>query len=410
MTRVLVIGGGLAGLTAAREAARRGAEVTLLTSGQGMHHLFSGCIDVLAYPPGSAAASEVPLDAVAEVAKTHPQHPYAKVGVETVESALEDFREAVAAQGLEYRGDGRRLVRVLTVLGAARPTALIPATMDAAAESIRVVCNINLFQNFSSEMLARELSVRHGHAVAALDFQAEPLRRDPLGVAVMFHDERFAELFGRFLEQHAAGQTVAVPALLGRREVSPLVAEIEATFGGKLVEVPGQPPSLPGLRLFAALRRGVLDAGVRIVQGARAVGPLEDPARLRGVMVKVGHAQREQRADAVVLATGHLVGGGIIGDRAGLREPLFDLPVSGEAGPPFFSKRFLDPGGHPSLRTGVAVDESLRPLVDGKPKYENLFAAGDILADFDPYCERSGGAVALATGMQAGREAAGGGS
>ena len=406
--RVLVIGGGLSGIGAALAAARAGAEVTQLIAGQGMHHLFSGCIDVLAYPPEAAEPVDCPLEAVAELIKQNPEHPYAKVGLDGLRLALADFVADVSGQGLDYRGDGARQRQVLTVIGAVRHSALVPATMDVAPARIDAVCNINRFVNFSATLLSREISARTGKAIAALDFDDSAFRRDSLGIARLFDDAKFAAAFGSFLGKHAPGKIVAVPALLGRSGVSSTVPDIESAFGGRLIETPGQPPSLPGLRLFGALRRLTLDAGVRVVQGARAVWPLVEKSRLVGVAVQVGQTYREERADALVLATGHLVSGGVVGERSGLREVLFDLPIAGESGPPFFSRNFLMTGGHPALGTGVAVDDRLRPVEAGATKYDNLFACGDILAGFDPYSERSGGGVALATGGKAGKMAAGG--
>ncbi|MDF2569534.1 MAG: glycerol-3-phosphate dehydrogenase, anaerobic, subunit, partial [Sporomusa sp.] len=46
---VIVIGGGLAGLTAAIVAAGRGKDVTLMTSGAGTLAIGGGTIDVLGY-------------------------------------------------------------------------------------------------------------------------------------------------------------------------------------------------------------------------------------------------------------------------------------------------------------------------------------------------------------------------
>jgi glycerol-3-phosphate dehydrogenase subunit B len=129
-------------------------------------------------------------------------------------------------------------------------------------------------------------------------------------------------------------------------------------------------------------------------------------SRVRGVRLQVGTTLREEAADAVVLATGHLVSGGLLADRERLVEPIFDAPVSGPTEPPYFNEAFLASSGHPVLSTGVEVDERLRPAAAGRPVVDNLFACGDILAGFDPYRERSGGGVALATGGCAGRFAA----
>ena len=48
---VLVLGAGLAGLTAAWQASIQGKKVRLLTKGWGATHWHAGCVDVLGYWP-----------------------------------------------------------------------------------------------------------------------------------------------------------------------------------------------------------------------------------------------------------------------------------------------------------------------------------------------------------------------
>lgn len=406
--RVLVIGGGLAGLTAALSAARAGATTTLIVGGQGAHHLFSGCIDVLAFPPNGSAPTARPLDAVTALTGTQPEHPYAKVGVAQVRRALRIFQTDMSEAGCPYEGDGETLREALTVLGRARPTGLTPDTMSAPPEQVEVVCNIHGIANFSAPLLAGELSHRYGRDVTPLHWRPQARQRGILTVARGLTDPAFCDAFGDFLREQAAGKTVAIPACLGLERTVEIKQRLEERFNGALVETPGQPPSVPGLRLFGALRRLLHDQGVRLVRGARAIRPVEDDRRLTGIFVRTGQAVHREPADAVVLATGHLVGGGLVGGRGGLTEPIFGLAVEGPSAPPYFSEEFLHAAGHRVFQAGLAVDDHLRPLAAGTPRFATLFAAGDILAGFDPYRERSGGGVALATGELAGRLAAGG--
>lgn len=405
--RVVVIGGGLAGLTAALAAARAGASVTLIAGGQGVHHLFSGCLDLLAYPPGASEPTKRPLAAIEDLIRAHPGHPYALVGGDPLRQALTAFRADLAAAGVELLGDGETQRAVVTAMGTLRPTALAPVTMAAEPAHIDAVCNLNGFRNFSSALVAVELSRRVGRPVAALDFAGPAKRRDAIGLSRALAEPAYAEAFGEFLREQAPGQVVLIPALLGIENALTVKDGIEKIFGGRLCEAPGQPPSLPGLRLFTALRRRALDADVRIVQAARVVAPVVENGRLTGLTIKAGPRERIENAEAFVLASGHLVSGGLVGDRERLREPVFGLPVVGAAGSPYFATTFLSPDGHPVMSAGVAVDRFLRPLSDDRPVFDNLFAAGDILAGFDPYRERSGGGVAVATGDLAGRRAAG---
>ncbi len=63
---------------------------------------------------------------------------------------------------------------------------------------------------------------------------------------------------------------------------------------------------------------------------------------------------------------------------------------------------------HALFEAGVKVDALLRPLtLDAAPRFNNLFAAGAILSGHNYVSDGTGSGVALATGVQAGINAAG---
>ena len=71
----------------------------------------------------------------------------------------------------------------------------------------------------------------------------------------------------------------------------------------------------------------------------------------------------------------------------------------------WFHPRFLDPAGHPVFQGGVPVNRRFQPLNhDGSPVYENLWAAGGVLAHADPIRERSLEGIAIATGITAAQQ------
>ena len=81
MSDVVVIGAGLAGLTAALRLTRAGKSVTLTTKGPGVLQLSQGTVDILGYTPDRVSR---PLDAVAGVAEGHP---YSSNGADGVGAA-----------------------------------------------------------------------------------------------------------------------------------------------------------------------------------------------------------------------------------------------------------------------------------------------------------------------------------
>ena len=71
MTRVVVVGAGLAGLAAAIRLAQGGASVSVVAKGAGGLHLSPGTIDVLGYAPERVDALPEALPAFVD---GHPNH------------------------------------------------------------------------------------------------------------------------------------------------------------------------------------------------------------------------------------------------------------------------------------------------------------------------------------------------
>ncbi len=85
------------------------------------------------------------------------------------------------------------------------------------------------------------------------------------------------------------------------------------------MKFPTLPPSIPGLRLYHALRRAIIDMGGRVTLGARVTGLETNGGRVTGVLAATAAHGRARRfpADAVILATGGLFGGGLESDYQG---------------------------------------------------------------------------------------------
>ena len=95
MSRVVVIGAGLAGLTAASRLAAGGASVTLLSKGIGGLQLGQGTIDVLGYTPDRVTN---PVLTLAAVASSRPEHPYAVIGAAGVHTGIEYLKGLLGAR------------------------------------------------------------------------------------------------------------------------------------------------------------------------------------------------------------------------------------------------------------------------------------------------------------------------
>ncbi len=371
MTRVVVVGAGLAGLAAAIRLAQGGASVTVVAKGAGGLHLSPGTIDVLGYAP--ERVDSLPETLPAFVAG-RPDHPYARLAPEPLRGALDWFRELVP--GLRYEGDPGRNMLLPTAVGAARPTALAPASI--AAGDLRkgarlAVVGLRSLKDLYPGLVAENLSRADlpGGPVEArpveVGWSARPGRADVAGpVHARGLDDpaerrRLAEELRPLVEP---GETVLLPAVVGLERAAEAWDDLRELLGAPVAEVPTVPPCVPGMRLQRALTAALAEAGGRLVLGPDAVGVEVASGRVTGVGVRQAARVRELPADAVVLATGGFASGAIeLDSRGGLRETVAGLPVRGPApGDPRLSPRHLD--DQPLMRSGVAVDDRMRPVDD----------------------------------------------
>ena len=123
---VVVVGAGLAGLTAAVALADGGARVDVLAAGHAASHWMPGGIDIAA-PDGAPTAREG-VRALAAVSG----HPYALLDVD-VPGALEFVRTVLEESGLPYSGQLDDPLRpVPTAIGGTRRASILPAGQAAA--------------------------------------------------------------------------------------------------------------------------------------------------------------------------------------------------------------------------------------------------------------------------------------
>jgi len=431
-SEVLVVGGGLAGLTSALSAARAGADVRLVSYKQSTLRHASGLVDILGYAPGGDG--DGPLhDPYAAIPGLPTEHPYRTVGEATVREAMALFDEVAT----DYRGGHTdRNALLPTHGGTVKPTARYPA---GAAAGLASDDRDALLVGFESLV-----DFDAPHAAAHLEAAGVPF--DVRGVTVRFPGDlradakvtRYAKLLdtdgdvsvdGRDrpvrgaladrVERVLDGEDrVGFPAVLGDDRAGAVRRALGDRLGVDVFEVPMGPPSLPGLRLEDALFDALDEAGASIETG----NPVVDyecaqvdgrerrdgnTDRIERVFVEKNGARIPYSAEQYVLATGGLVGKGVESDRETVREPVFDchVPHSDDRYDWFETEAF---GDHPFAAFGVSTDDRLRPLdADGTVEFGNLRAAGSVLGGYDFAAEKSGSGVSLATGYAAGRGAAG---
>ena len=361
---VVVVGSGLAGLSTAIRLAEDGARVVVVAAGSATLSWAGGPLDVAAVPPDGT-----PREGVANLT-ARPGHPYA-VLADDIEAAVAWFGETMARGGLPYEGDLDRPLRPLpTALGATRPAAIVPAGMAAALEPWRpdeslVVMGIQGDKDLWPAAVAAGLRQAFGAGPRSWPGlhhgrhrghprprrPAQPLRPGP-GAPVRrpapARRPPGPSRPGRWTTGPSGGRRVALPAALGLDDHAAVLAEARDALGGPVFELPMVPPSIPGLRLQAVLRRRFLALGGRILLG-EAVARVElDAERVARVILPAAAREMTIRAPALVLATGGLTGGGLVAPPSGgLRETVLGLPVEAPPEADWLAHRADAPGGTP---------------------------------------------------------------
>lgn len=402
MSRVVVIGAGLAGLVAANRLADAGVNVTLLHKGIGGLQLGQGTIDVFGYAPERVTN---PIKAVGSVAETHP---YAVIGARAVLDGI-DYLKAELPDLLV--GDPEANYHLPTAVGALRPTCLAQPSMIAGnlADGDKVVIvGLRQLKDFQPQLVAENLTrttLPDGGRMTArhlwVDLPARDLEIDSTGVtyARAFDTEAFRVEFAKALAgKIAEDEVVGLPAIIGLADAGAW-RDLAGKLGRRIFEIPLPPPSVPGMRLNAALTVRAQALGVRVVPGVRTISFEAADGRVSAVATAAG---RSYPADAFVLATGGFESGALELDSHGtVRETLFDLPLRGTDHAPLIHGDYWG-AEQPLFAVGVAVDPSMR-AVDGAGAvvFGNLYAVGGILAGASGWKEKSGDGVALASAMVA---------
>ena len=371
MSSVLVVGGGIAGYTAALAARREGAEVTLVARAPGATALYAGGMEIVD-----------DLDAITR----NPHHPLARLGMDALglaselDNALSTLLVSLGREGLAFEGSWRTRGLYADIHGLARPANLVPQTVAkgelGGLTGKRVaVMGVTQVGDYDAESTAQALKEVHG-----VDAFAEEISIPDLPISSSLTD------------------------LYGRRAPAPQSRVVPAAYPPGFTNLPDNgfellaaPPSPHGWRLQQAIGLGAVQAEVKSFDSSNG--------RITGARA----GSRTFHADAFVIATGRHIGGGLRGGRT-TSEPLLGLGVFYEGLPEIRSAarlhhlKYIDAAVEMTI--GLMTDRRLHPVAqDGSTPFSNLYAAGAVLGGYD-YSGPCGFGVPILTGWLAGRYAA----
>ena len=362
-TDILVIGGGVAGAVAAAKAASMGKRVRLVQHAQGATVHSSGAVDV-----GHSDEKSHPYNRLS----THMYH---------MDDALKLLCELASDVNLVARDDSQDHVLV-TQMGTLKRARLVQKSLlcDLEVHKTIGVVQFNNLHGFDAEPVVRALRSWLDVDVVPVyvDLESSKIYRSNLEMALHQNFACLAEIVRTALSKASIEPShLLFPAVLGLNNPNEILKSIKENCGVTASELVAMPHSVPGMRLSQALKNSLQRRGIEIVN--ERVGYVDDYER-------------------VILATGRVLGGGILSDSATTCERIFNLPVWADGRP--VADRFL--GDLDQFKIGLDYDEHLRPLNEfGEVAHTHLYAAGSILGGYDPVIDGTGIGVAAFTGYLA---------
>lgn len=410
----VVIGAGLAGLTTACHLARAQQKVLLVAYGMGALLLAPGGIDVLGFR--SAQDKEPlpnPLDGLPAFLENYPDHPYQILGRQNIEAGLTAF-QALVDGSLTYQGQPDRNWLLSGGAGAVHPTCLAPTALVNGELSQRgklLIVGFKELRDYYPALISQNLNAQELGVTAdslTIELPRVPVANQqnvtPLELAHAFETVEFRrQIVNALKNKHKGHGRIGFPAVLGLEKHDEVVADLQKAFGKPVFEISTLPPSVPGRRLFEALKRTFLQAGGKMIVGSKVVDGTIEAGQVSQIRFETASRLKAVQAGAYVLATGGIFSGGLQTEADGglgrVWEPIFGLPIVADSNRHlWFATGFLDPKGQPFASFGMRVNAQLNPVDEtNAPVAQNLYMAGASLAGSDWTLGRTGGGVALAS-------------
>ncbi|WP_457551442.1 glycerol-3-phosphate dehydrogenase subunit GlpB [Desulfobacula sp.] len=408
---ILVIGAGLAGMVAAARASELGLKT--IQAGNSSVLLFaSGLFDLLGvYPIESGKIVIDPYSEIKTLQSDHPEHPYSKINQRQIKNSFEFVMNFLNSAGLHYHlpdpENGPDNKRMLTSVGTFKPSYMVPETFLKGCDLEKrnpLIVDFKGLRGFSAKQVAASLETKDKTPFTmSIELPENTGELNPVHLAKSFENKAFIQkLSEKILGFSGKADLVGMPAICGIPNSLEIVQEIETKIGMDIFEIPGMPPSIPGLRLKNAFEKKLISLNATFLSNAKIVFQAMEKENFILNAINDNFETRI-KARGVILATGRFPGGGLFAKRNIILEPIFNLPVfQPETRDLWHQLNFLDPKGHPINQAGLETDDRFRPLnKTGKKAFENLYAAGSILAHNDWVRLKSGAGVSCVSAYTA---------
>ena len=404
----IIIGGGLSGLISGIYLSQRGQRCVIISSGQSALHFSSGSFDLLNNLPDGTSVQK-PLDAISELVKQAPTHPYAKLGETKFKELAQQAEEFFKNAGISTQGDHEENHYRVTPMGTLKPTwltlknLLISENEKCLPIQHPGIFNITGFLDFYTRFIADEfLKMGAKCSIHSINFPAlENLRKNPtemrsVNIARVFDKQENIKELARILKAESGNcDSIILPAITGLNRED-VVDYLRKEINKPIYLLPTLPPSVPGIHTQQKLRSVFQQNG-----GVFMLGDNVLRADIKGNRISqiysFNHGDIPFVGQNFILATGSYFSQGFIASTEKIYEPIFDLDVTFAPNrTQWYNSDVFD--AQPYQSFGIKTDSTFRCTREGKI-FENLYAAGAILEGFNPLKEGCGAGVSILSAM-----------
>ena len=404
----IIIGGGLSGLISGIYLSQRGQRCVIISSGQSALHFSSGSFDLLNNLPDGTSVQK-PLDAISELVKQAPTHPYAKLGETKFKELAQQAEEFLKNAGISTQGDHEENHYRVTPMGTLKPTwltlknLLISENEKCLPIQHPGIFNITGFLDFYTRFIADEfLKMGAKCSIHSINFPAlENLRKNPtemrsVNIARVFDKQENIKELARILKAESGNcDSIILPAITGLNRED-VVDYLRKEINKPIYLLQTLPPSVPGIHTQQKLRSVFQQNG-----GVFMLGDNVLCADIKGNRISqiysFNHGDIPFVGQNFILATGSYFSQGLIASTEKIYEPIFDLDVTFTPNrTQWYNSDVFDTQPYQSF--GIKTDSTFRCTREGKI-FENLYAAGAILEGFNPLKEGCGAGVSILSAM-----------
>ena len=414
---VVIIGGGLAGLTCGIALQEQGKRCVIINNGQAAIDFASGSLDLLSRLPNGAFVKNIPENLTALAAQL-PQHPYSIMGAERVLAKAQDFEKLAASLNLDLIGSTAENHLRVTGLGSLRGAWLSPNSVPTVQGETPfpykkiAVLGIEGYHDFQPELLADNLTLnpQFAHCEVKTGFlnipELDQLRANSrefrsVNIAqVLEYKLKFDDLVAEMKEAAKGTEAIFLPACFGL-ENQEFMESLRKATGLPLFELPTLPPSLLGMRQRIQLRHRFEKLGGLMMNGDSALKAHFHGNKVRAIQTRL-HEEEEITAEHFVLASGSFFSKGLVSEFDKIYEPVFHSDIIGVEGFndtdrfTWTDHRFSNP--QPYQSAGVAINAQCQVQKSGQ-FLTNLYAVGNVIGGFNALELGCGSGVAVVTAL-----------